>query len=698
MVRVQWLLVAAAYTARSTATNAVVFRDAVARAEDSYNNDRQAHNSPAGRAEPSSTKPLRCFQVTSPMLVPRVGFMVDAEPLDPPPPEYKPTSLNMTLMKHSFGNSYGQPFVHDYEPPEGFDFDRVLLNLTVVSKGRQYDRLAIMWLGDIEVWRTSTAEPKPDPGIAWTYWKDMTHYLSLWKKSQRLIFDLGNLVNDKYTGSFNATLVATFIQERTTRVGPKDPPADLIIPISARRGDGSAGSAFTYPDEKAENQISFPSNIRRAVVSIAANGQADEEFWWSNVPDEGTNTFPDAPLLGLSSFREVRLRIDDQLAGLSWPFPVVFTGGVSPPLHRPIVGPEAFDIREQEVDITPWLGLLCDGNSHNFSMEVVGEDDRVVPRYWVLSAKIFIWLTEKDQATKGCRPKVQLSGPDYVPGADSKENEYLSYNQTAGRVLTVKSRIKRGTDHHSYVSWTQAFNMTNRGSVTKGGDAQDVWAHYHGEDKATEDGVEAYTSLYDYSLQLSYLASSDKGYSLVLDANLTQGEDRAIRGRTVFPTGLESFLWVLGTDNKLGVSQKTTRKGRGIFLQKTGGTNSTGFGTTDETYEMGGWPNAHESDGPWQHAPDPVLYSREIQVVNETTTLDLQVIWNGTNHNVFKAPSEVPVVAAGSGFAPLMAKGQGAGSKMFHKDSHGSIAGGERSSAHVELFTGLTRQRTRGEF
>lgn len=43
-------------------------------------------------------------------------------------------------------------------------------NLTVVSAGRQFDRLGIVYLGDIEILRTSTAEPTMT-GIEWTYLK-----------------------------------------------------------------------------------------------------------------------------------------------------------------------------------------------------------------------------------------------------------------------------------------------------------------------------------------------------------------------------------------------------------------------------------------------------------------------------------------------------------------------------------------------
>jgi len=46
----------------------------------------------------------------------------------------------------------------------------VTWNLTVVSAGRQFDRLGILFFGDTEVLRTSTAEPTAT-GIQWTYLK-----------------------------------------------------------------------------------------------------------------------------------------------------------------------------------------------------------------------------------------------------------------------------------------------------------------------------------------------------------------------------------------------------------------------------------------------------------------------------------------------------------------------------------------------
>jgi len=112
------------------------------------------------------------------------------------------------LMSHVFASSYGQPFIGQYNSAP-CDFNRITINFTVTSAGRQFDRLALMYLGDVEVFRTSTAEPTKT-GITWTYIKDMTTHVSLFKTSQKIIFDLGNIVDDTYTGLWNTTLTANF--------------------------------------------------------------------------------------------------------------------------------------------------------------------------------------------------------------------------------------------------------------------------------------------------------------------------------------------------------------------------------------------------------------------------------------------------------------------------------------------------------
>lgn len=104
---------------------------------------------------------------------------------------------------------------------------------------------------------------------------------------------------------------------------------------------------------------------------------------------------------GYSPFREVQLFIDGSLAGVVWPFPVIFTGGVVPGFWRPIVGIDAFDLKEDEIDVTPWLPLLCDGRAHSFSIVVSGLNRtangtnvlaETTDSYWLVTGKVRSFL------------------------------------------------------------------------------------------------------------------------------------------------------------------------------------------------------------------------------------------------------------------------------------------------------------------
>ncbi|KAG5922784.1 hypothetical protein E4U42_005334, partial [Claviceps africana] len=396
--------------------------------------------------------------------------------------------------------------------------------------------------------------------------------------------------------------------------------------------------------------VVLPRNARRAVVSVAATGQADEESWWSNVPEASKHTFDGTTLPGKGSFREVRLLIDGQVAGLSWPFPVVFTGGVSPALHRPIVGPQAFDLREHEVDVTPWLGLLCDGNPHQLAVEVVGADDAVVDRYWVLSGKVFVWLVDEMPGhvtvTNGSAPRVSLSKPDYVPRDTSVRGRHVRYDQTIHRRLEVRSTITTASGQVD-AAWTQTFAMRNQGLVLDSGNSQNLTGSYQGRDVATENGTAVFDATYSYPILCSLAQTmSDGNRSLTLRANLTQSLDLTLMGRAVFPNGLEAFLPFLDDKGSLaGARVTTTKTGTGLFWQRDDGNKSGGFGSSSQHYVLAsldkaaGSESGHASDTPTYMAHDTgrPLYWRDIGVVNETTTHDER--WAYGLHMAATAPA-----------------------------------------------------------
>jgi hypothetical protein len=398
------------------------------------------------------------------------------------------------------------------------------MNFTVTSEGRQFDRLALMYLGDTEVFRTSTAEPTVN-GIEWTYIKDMSEYLYFWNSPQTIIFDLGNLVDSTYTGLYNTTLTASFFTSQDTIE-----PASVIIPISARKGAVNAASLFTLPGDNATNTISFPRNVNRAVFSVSACGQATEEFWWSNVLQSNINTFEavDGTLYGYSPFREVQILIDGQLAGVQWPFPVIFTGGVVPGLWRPIVGIDAFDLREHEIDITPWLPVLCNGAEHTFEIKVAGllDDGRgtatiteTVGSSWYVTGKIFIWLDDNaESVTTGAEPSVFLPAPtiniSQKLGQNSTgTNQTLEYTTDVQRDLSISSLItsQKGT---FLSTWTQSLSVSNYGLYTDYGAVQQNNQTTSGVDQST--GATFYKSSYWYPLyaNTSYIVAPSGNFTI----------------------------------------------------------------------------------------------------------------------------------------------------------------------------------------
>ena len=544
------------------------------------------------RALNDTSSLLDCFQV--------------AAPVDSPT---KP-NCQQTLMVHTFGWSYGIPYVGQYTPPN-CDFDRVSFNFTVTSAGRQFDRLGLMFFNDTEIWRTSTAEPTAN-GIIWSYEKDMTNFLSLFKEPQKIIFDLGNIVDDTYTGSWYTTLTATFFTE-----GTSFEPADIIIPVSARKSSSDLSSAFVVPDSPAFNIITIPQNVKKAVFSISACGQAAEEFWWSNVLSSDTNIFDGTTLYGYSPFRELQLLIDGKLAGVAWPFPVIFTGGIVPGFWRPVVGIDAFDLREDEIDITAFLPLLCDGKEHSFEIRVAGISDDgqgngvlvdTVGSNWVVTGKLFIWLDSVGHITTGTLPTISSAAPVLrVVSSTTKTGNgtvsALDYSVKAARSFSVSSIIRSSAGKRT-ASWKQDLTYANAGTFSNSGNNQ--------INKQTTSGNDASSGLISYSKSFQYPLNVISTYTVLAGGNYTITGDMS-RGKNVQKFGALAFPNEAQTYNYgkdyIGTISSDSQNGTAAYLAVPAIKKSFGSGTTEEKYSLAAIAGSD-------------LYKRHVLAINDTLVLD----------------------------------------------------------------------------
>lgn len=492
----------------------------------------------------------------------------------------------------------------NYEPPNCM-FDTVTINLTVTSRGRQFDRLAFMFLGDMEVFRTSTAEPT-STGIIWTYIKDLSAYNALWQKPQKLIFDLGNLINDVYTGSFNVTLTAHFSHQQNAKS------ADYIFPISAMRSASNSSSVFTVPNDNTTVAYTIPAAASRAVVSISACGQSQEEFWWSNVFSQDEEDFANTvgELYGYSPFREVQLYIDGGLAGVVWPFPIIFTGGVAPGFWRPIVGIDAFDLRQPEIDISPFLPFLQDGQEHSFEIRVTGLQvsadgiatlANTVGSYWVVSGNILLY-TDGSNATSNVNtpgrsyPQVEAPPPTFTVTRQLVQNktgtnESLSYSVVGERTFSATS-----LDY----AWTQKLSFSNYGVINQQGYSQvnKQLTSGHARIAKLRDNSSSNTTTFKYPLVVNatYGITPD---SLTIDAWM----DRGLQIDSSGGPGISTYSLVSGP------SKLDTHQYGQASYQSVSGHNSTSAGdTTDEFHSTA----------------NGQTYSRSVRAVNGSVVSDTQ--------------------------------------------------------------------------
>lgn len=454
-----------------------------------------------------------------------------------------------------------------------------------------------MFFGDTEIYRTSTAEPT-QTGIIWSYVKDMSAFVALFKTPQKVIFDLGNLVDDTYTGEWNTTLTATFFTAKDTFE-----PADVIIPISARRSTMNQPSSFVVPETNATSTMSLPRNAKKVVFSVSACGQAAEEFWWSNVLTSDTQKFGnDTTLYGHSPFRELQVYIDGYLAGVAWPFPVIFTGGIVPGFWRPIVGIDAFDLREVEIDISPFIPLLSDGSAHTFDIRVVGIDDdgngnayftEAIESNWVVTGKLFIWSGDISRNTTGIIPTIRAPEPSVQLRSSTIRSsngtvDSLDYAIEVSRQLHIESTFATTTGPKTMI-WRQNLTFSTAGTLNNSGNDQvlrqtSAGAHYNSFGFL-------WNFLYPISVSSSYHVQP--GDNLTIAGKIGRGKAIQQLGNLAFPNDWQAFdttrlpppMQNLSFD---GAQTHNWQNGTALYISVPAQKISYGAGSTEQLLTLSG--------------------------------------------------------------------------------------------------------------
>lgn len=401
----------------------------------------------------------------------------------PDEPEYgQPVAEVPLLAGVPFLNSFNSPHGVAYSPPN-VDFNRVSLELLVNTTSSNYDRLGMAFFNGIEIWRTSTSEPANDNAY-WDYSKDVSEYLSLFKQPGRFDFLINNIVNAQFQGTFQVSVTAKFYKS-TNKPNTDDSWAIAIDnPATTIRTFRKNPDNLYWTAPSDDIIVSIPqqsSNVNRALLQVFASGNSNDEFWWNTQGGGGPSRF-------------VNAYINEQSAGYSAPFPIIYTGGINADLWKPLVGIRAYDVPSYFLDVSAFLPKLWSGVSTLRINISNGIDNNPVPSNWIVNVNLFTW-SSPGQSNSGSMnsPQDTVNILDNAMGTNPQHVSLArSYSNSA--VLNIGGQAQT-------VGWTQ--NVTYESILSGKGKETTI------SQKLT--GVDSIIGGYGFSRTFNYPLTVDMG-------------------------------------------------------------------------------------------------------------------------------------------------------------------------------------------
>lgn len=274
-----------------------------------------------------------------------------------------------------------------------------------VTAGRQFDRTAAFYLGHANIYYGTTAEPRASLSPSWHIEHDVTDLTSLFESPQTGEANLGNFVGVSggvtYNGIIYANAALEFYPVSWHDPAPLTP--DIVVPVNGAGGD--AGTLNTGSDTISQT-LNLPTNVERVYLDVLAQSQIGDEFWYFCVPNDQAANLESC---GNTAFRETEVWIDGNPAGVAPVYPWIYTGGIDPYLWEPIPGVQTLDFKPYRVDLTPFAGVLSDGNTHTVAVSVYNADS-----YFLATANLLVFEDHGSKTVTGGLISNTLTEPNPV--------------------------------------------------------------------------------------------------------------------------------------------------------------------------------------------------------------------------------------------------------------------------------------------
>jgi hypothetical protein len=388
-------------------------------------------------------------------------FTVTADPLVPRPSEQPCTVKLFTGYRFAMFSESSQTF--PYTPPASCPgpWAAVVFEADFSENaGAQFDRTASLYLANTDIYFGTTPEPLATETNTWHVERDITDYAALLTAPQQGTMVLANCTTDcpppyQYlNGVFTVSADIEFYPgQRKNQVTP-----DEVLPLVQSNGNGGNNlPAFLFsPTDQLTTTFTLPTNVEKAYLDVVTQGQQNDEFWYSCVPNNLATELESCPG---TAFREAEISIDGQPAGVAPVFPWIFTGGIDPFLWVPIPGVQTLDLVPYRVNLTPFAGLLSDGQPHTVAMSVLNVNSQ-----FSVTGTLLLFEDHGSQTVTGEVTKNTIQEPNPLITTDlhvNGSNVYGTVNTTSQRRFEVAGFVNTS---HGKISTDiqQSVNFNNK--------------------------------------------------------------------------------------------------------------------------------------------------------------------------------------------------------------------------------------------
>jgi hypothetical protein len=446
---------------------------------------------------------------------------------NPPVPRPTTTPCTVTLFEGLDFDDFN-PRAFYYRPPANCPGPWAAVVFSAdwwVDAGVQYDRTTNIWLGGTNIFFGTTAEPSSNFSRHWHTESNLTELSPIFTIPQQGTAILFNLVNNQYTSHYHGTARLQFYPLAPGQNPP--PAANLVLPLSAGPTGGTV--ALNTPSDQLSATFTLPTNVERAYLDVFAQGQSDDEFWYTCAPTDLASELDSCPNTG---FREAEVTIDGQAAGVAPIYPWIFTGGIDPFLWQPIPGVHTLNFEPYRVDLTPFAAILDNGQPHTVAISVYNAD-----MYFSACANLLIYQDTGSTQVTGALTSDTITPPDPVITQNIWNNGTAAGGPLAvvsdrgftveGYVITSHGTINTKVVQSIDFSNAQKYYVLLNGSVD---DQQVGQSTTISSSTTTTNGsnVTTNTTQFSWPLNLTYAYTANPDGSFNQYTTLTQGFNKSV--------------------------------------------------------------------------------------------------------------------------------------------------------------------------